>query len=252
MDLQLTDKVALVTGASRGIGMGAAKVLAAEGCRVAICARRENLLLGVADEIEAAGHERPFLIVEDVLPKDAGTRIRDRVLGEFGRCDILINSAGGSRSIPWDADDDVWDEGMLLNFDAVRRLTNAIVPSMIENGYGRVMTMTGIMEPPGVNVAIAAKAAIHAWSKGMARVHAKAGVTFNCLPPGRIKSEQIMDRLHADPVAREKYIEENIPVGYFGEPEDMGYLIAFLASPRARYITGEIIHVDGGMHRYAF
>jgi 3-oxoacyl-[acyl-carrier protein] reductase len=252
MDLKLDGKVALVTGASRGIGMGAARILAAEGCRVAICARRENLLSDFADGIEAAGHARPLLVVEDVLPRDAGLRIRDKVLGEFGRCDILINSAGGSRSIPWDSPDEVWDEGMVLNFDAVRRLTNAIVPSMIEHGYGRVMTMTGIMEPPGVNVAIAAKAAIHTWSKGMSRVHAKAGITFNCLPPGRIKSEQIMERLHADPEARQRYIDENIPVGYFGEPEDMGYLIAFLASPLARYITGEIIHVDGGMHRYAF
>ena len=115
------------------------------------------------------------------------------VLAAFGGCDILINSAGGSRTAPWDAGDAAWDEGMTLNFEAVRRLTEAFVPKMIENQYGRVITMTGSSEPRAVNIATSAKAAVHAWSKGMSIVHGRAGLTFNCLPPGRINSEQILE-----------------------------------------------------------
>lgn len=252
MDLQLNGRVALVTGASRGIGRGTAKILAAEGCRVAICARRKSLLEELAGEIEAQGNDRPLIVNEDVLPKDAPARISDQVFAAFGGCDILINSAGGSRTVPWDAGDAAWDEGMTLNFEAVRRLSEAFVPRMIENQYGRVITMTGSSEPRAVNIATSAKAAVHAWSKGMSIVHGRAGLTFNCLPPGRINSEQILEKVHPDPEERAEFADKNIPVGYFGEPEDMGYLIAFLASPLARYITGEVIHVDGGMRRFAF
>jgi 3-oxoacyl-[acyl-carrier protein] reductase len=252
MDLQLKGRTCLVTGASQGIGKGTARIMAAEGCRVAILARRKELLEELADEIAAAGAERPLVVAEDALPPDAPEKIRSAVYDAFGNCDILINCAGGSRPVPWDADEDTWQEGMNLNFDALRRLTNAFLPGMQERQYGRIINVTGANEPWGVNVAGAAKAAVHFWAKGLARVVARDGITVNCLPPGRIKSEQILQRLHADPVEREKYIEENIPIGYFGEPEDMGNLIAFLASPLARYITGEVINVDGGMRRYAF
>jgi len=252
MDLQLKNRPALVTGASIGIGNGIAKVLAAEGCRVAAVARRGDLLEELAAEIEAAGGARPHLIVEDLTTDGAAERIRDSVLGAFGHCDILVNNAGGSRPMSWDAGDAAWDEGMALNFEAVRRLTEAMVPSMLARKYGRVLSITGANEPTGVNAANAAKAALTVWSKAMSRVHAAEGLTFNCLPPGRINSEQILERLHPTPEARATYIKENIPAGYFGEPEDMAYLVAFLASPLARYITGEVIHVDGGSHRFAF
>ena len=251
MDLELKGRTALVTGASKGIGRGTAKVLAAEGCRVAVLARRKELLDELADEIAKAGGERPLVVAEDVTAKGAAEKIRDRVLDAFGRLDILVNSAGGSRSIPWDAPDSAWDEGMTLNFEAVRKLTHAFIPGMQKRKFGRVITMTGTSEPPHVNVASSAKAALHAWAKGLSRVVAKDGITINCLPPGRIKSEQILEKLHPDPKERARFIRDNIPVGYFGEPEDMAYLIAFLASPKARYITGEVIHVDGGMRRFA-
>ena len=252
MDLQLTGRPAVVTGASRGIGYGTAKVLAAEGCRVAIVARRGALLEQLADEIAAAGHERPLVVEADVTDRAAAARIRDRVVDAYGHCDILVNNAGGSRPMPWDAGDDAWDEGMALNFESARRLAEVFVPGMLERRYGRVICITGAAEPTGVNAASVAKAALTVWSKGMSRVHAAQGLTFNCLPPGRINSEQILERLHPTPEARKAYIDANIPAGYFGEPEDMANLIAFLASPLARYINGEVIHVDGGSHRAAF
>ena len=252
MDLQLEGKVALVTGASRGIGRGTAKILATENCKVAICARRKELLEELADEIENAGCERPLVIAQDVLPADASEKISEKVFNTFGHCDILINSAGGSRSVPWDVGDEAWDEGMSLNFEALRRLTMTFIHKMREKKYGRIISITGSSEPKHVNVANSAKAAVHAWSKGMSRELGRDGITFNCLPPGRIMSEQIVQRVHPDPEERAAFADQFIPAGYFGEPEDMGYLIAFLSSPLARYINGEIIHVDGGLRRFAF
>jgi 3-oxoacyl-[acyl-carrier protein] reductase len=109
--------------------------------------------------------------------------------------------------------------------------------------------VTGILEPAGTSAALAACAAAHAWSKGLARDLAPDGVTVNCIPPGRINSEQILERLHPTEENRRAFIAANIPMGHFGEPEDLANLVAFLASPLARYITGTVVPVDGGMHR---
>jgi 3-oxoacyl-[acyl-carrier protein] reductase len=251
MDLKLRGKICLVTGASRGIGRGTAKIMAAEGCRVVIAARRANLLAELADEIERESGARPLVVVEDLTTDGAAERVRAQVLTELGGLDILVNNAGSSRPVPWDASETQWREGMTLNFDAVRRLTNAFIPTLRAQRWGRIINVTGANEPPGVNIASVAKAALHNWAKGLSRELAQDGITVNCLPPGRINSEQILGRLHPTPENRRAFIDANIPIGYFGEPEDMAYLIAFLASPLARYITGEVIHVDGGMHRFA-
>ena len=117
--------------------------------------------------------------------------------------------------------------------------------------WGRVINITGSVEPREVNIANAAKSAVHAWAKGLSRVVAKDGITVNCISPGRLNTEQILKRRHPNIKERKKFIKENIPVGYFGEPEDLGCLAVFLVSPLARYITGELIHVDGGMKRFA-
>jgi 3-oxoacyl-[acyl-carrier protein] reductase len=251
MDLKLKGKACLVTGASRGIGRGIAKVMAAEGCRVAVVARRAGLLEELSAEIMAAGGKRPLVIAEDLTRPQALETIRYRVLGELGGLDILVNNAGASRPVPWNATEEQWVEGMRLNFELVRRLTNQFIPTMRSQRSGRIINITGANEPPGVNIASVAKAALHNWAKGLSRELATDGITINCLPPGRINSEQILERLHPTEENRRAFIAANIPVGYFGEPEDMAYLVAFLASPLARYITGEVIHVDGGMHRFA-
>ena len=252
MDLKLRDKNCLVTGASRGIGRGIAKALAAEGCRVAVVARRGPLLEELANEIVAAGGTRPVIVAADLTADGAMERIRYRVLDTFGGgLDVLVNNAGSSRPVPWNATEEQWHEGMRLNFELVRRLTNQFIPTMRAQHFGRIINITGANEPPGVNIASVAKAALHNWAKGLSRELAQDGITINCLPPGRINSEQILERLHPTPENRQAFIDANIPIGHFGEPEDMAYLVAFLASPLARYITGEVIHVDGGMHRFA-
>ncbi len=252
MDLKLQHRTCVVTGASRGIGRGIAKVMAAEGCRVAIVARRGNLLAELAAEIVAAGGTPPLVVAEDLTADGAPERIRDQVLAAFdGTLDVLVNNAGSSRPVPWNASEEQWHEGMRLNFELVRRVTNQFIPAMRTQCFGRIINITGANEPPGVNIASVAKAALHNWAKGLSRELAADGITINCLPPGRINSEQILGCLHPTEENRRAFIDSNIPIGYFGEPEDMAYLVAFLASPLARYITGEVIHVDGGMHRFA-
>jgi 3-oxoacyl-[acyl-carrier protein] reductase len=119
---------------------------------------------------------------------------------------------------------------------------------MIERRWGRVLCVTGSAEPSTVNAAVAAKAGVHAWAKGLSREIGRHGITINCLAPGRVHSEQIDKRLHPTPESQAEF-SKNIPLGYFGDPGDVAFLAAFLCSPRARYITGERIHVDGGMHR---
>jgi 3-oxoacyl-[acyl-carrier protein] reductase len=248
MDLELRGRTAVVTGCSVGIGREVARVLAAEGVSTLVLARREYLLKTLQDEIEAAGWVRPHALAIDLADRGAAARVRDQALGRLGRVEILVNNAGGSRPTAVDAADDVWDESFAINFDAVRKLTQAFLPGMVERRWGRIINVTGTSEPAGTNAAGPAKAAVHAWSKGLARDVGRHGITVNCLAPGRIHSEQIDQRLHPTVESREQFARQ-IPLGYFGEPGDMAYLVAFLCSPKARYITGERIHVDGGLRR---
>lgn len=249
MDLELNGKIALVTGASVGIGREIARVLAAEGAQTVIVARRGNLLASLADEIEKSGAPRSLAISIDLYDRASPAKIRDQVLKQFGYVDILINNAGGSRPMAIDAPDDAWDESFAINFTAVRKMTQAFLPVMQTRKWGRIINITGSLEPRGVNAANAAKAGVHAWAKGLSREVAKDGITVHCLGPGRIHSEQIDTRVNPTPENQEAFAKANIPAGYFGDPCDMAYLVAFLCSPKARYLTGQRMYVDGGMHR---
>jgi len=251
MELDITGRSALVTGASAGIGRGIAKVLAAEGMRLAVVARRGHLLEELADELAAAGLARPLVIVGDLASDEGPDTVAAAASEGLGPIDILVNNAGMSAPVSWDAPEQVWTDTMALNFTAVRRLTHLLAPAMQKRQWGRVINVTGNMEVTGPNAAIPAKAAVHLWAKGLSRALGGDGVTVNCVIPGRIMSEQMIERLMPDPAAREAFARQEIPAGYLGEPEDIGHLVAFLASPLARYINGELIHVDGGLRRYA-
>ena len=250
MDLQLKDKTALVTGASMGIGRAIAKGLAAEGVRVAVAARRTELLEELSKEIVAAGDVKPGLITQDVMAEDAAARLRDAALKALGHVDILVNCAGGSRTLPIDAPEEKWTEAITLNFTRQRQITHALLPQMIERKWGRIVNITGKSEPEHLNAAFAAKAAVHAWAKGLSREIGKYGITINSIPPGRIMSEQILRNYPPD--YRKKFAETEIPLGYWGEPEDLAVMAVWLASPLARYVTGTVIPVDGGLRRYQF
>jgi 3-oxoacyl-[acyl-carrier protein] reductase len=167
MDLHLVGKTALVTGASIGIGRAIAKGLAVEGVQVAAVARRTPLLGELAGEIERDQGPRPLLITQDIMAADAAIKLRDAALAGFGRIDILVNCAGGSRPLPVDAPEERWDEAITLNFTRQRQITHALLPQMIERRWGRIINITGKSEPDRLNAAFSAKAAVHAWAKGL-------------------------------------------------------------------------------------
>jgi 3-oxoacyl-[acyl-carrier protein] reductase len=239
-----------VSGASIGIGRAVAKGLAREGVRVVAVARRQDLLEQLAQEVRAENGGEVIPLVQDIMEKDAAKTLTAKALAELGHVDILVNNAGGSRPLPVDAPDSDWDEAIELNFTRYRQVTHALLPQMIKQGWGRIVNVTGKSEPEGLNAAFAAKAAVHAWAKGLSREIGEHGITVNCIPPGRIMSEQIRRNYPED--YRKRFAEEEIPVGYWGEPEDLAALVIFLASPVARYITGAVIPVDGGLRRYQF
>ena len=249
MDLQLKSRTAVVTGASVGIGRAVARGLAREGVRVAAVARRKDLLEQLATEARSDGGEI-VPVIQDIMQEGAAKSLAASVMAELGHVDILVNNAGGSRPLPIDAPDSAWDEAIELNFTRYRQVTHALFPDMIKRGWGRIINVTGKSEPEGLNAAFAAKAAVHAWAKGLSRELGQHGITVNCIPPGRIMSEQIRRNYPED--YRKRFAEEEIPVGYWGEPEDLAALVVFLASPMARYITGAVIPVDGGLRRYQF
>jgi 3-oxoacyl-[acyl-carrier protein] reductase len=249
MDLQLKSRTAVVTGASVGIGRAVARGLAREGVRVAAVARRKDLLEQLATEARSEGGEI-VPVIQDIMQEGAAKSLAATAMAELGHVDILVNNAGGSRPLPIDAPDSAWDEAIELNFTRYRQVTHALFPDMIKRGWGRIINVTGKSEPEGLNAAFAAKAAVHAWAKGLSRELGQHGITVNCIPPGRIMSEQIRRNYPED--YRKRFAEEEIPVGYWGEPEDLAALVVFLASPMARYITGAVIPVDGGLRRYQF
>ena len=251
MDMQLKGKTALVTGASVGIGRGIALSLASEGVRLALTARRIDKLEEVAAEIVAQGGVRPVLIEQDMYADDAAKALSHAALQALGQVDILINNAGGSRSFKdLHVSEEQWQEAMTLNFHRPRQLADCLIDQMIANQWGRIISITGKSEPEHINGAFCAKAGMHSWAKGLSRMVGKHGITVNCVPPGRIHSEQIFRNY--TPEYRQWQCDNEIPAGRYGEPEDMANLVTFLASPRASYITGAVIPVDGGLRKYQF
>ncbi len=250
MDLQLAGRTALVTGASSGIGRAIAAALAREGARIAITGRRRANLEELAREVVAAGGAAPVVIAHDALDPGYVEALAARCREGLGVVQILVNNAGGSRAFGREASDAQWEEAFTLNFTRHRQLANRLLPGMIEGGWGRIINITGKSEPDGVNGAFCAKAALTAWSKGLSREVGRHGITVNCIPPGRVMSEQILRNY--TPEYRAWQSEHEIPMGRYGEPGELADLAAFLASPRAGYITGAVYPVDGGLRRYQY
>ena len=251
MELNFAGRTALVTGASQGIGRTTARMLAAAGVKVVAVARRVALVEQLAKEIATGGDGEIIPLAADFYDPDAPERVAAEAQRRLGHVDILMNAAGQSRPVPFEAGKDQWEEGMVLNFYRIRELTHAVVPGMREQGWGRIVTFTGTSEPRMLNAAFTAKAAVHVWSKALSREMAPHGITVNCLQPGRIHSEQMTKR-YPTLASELEYARAEIPVGRFGEPEEIAAVAIFLASPLASYVTGTVIPVDGGSSRFAF
>lgn len=252
MDLQLKDRVCLVTGASTGIGRATAIALAAEHARVVATARSLGALDELAAAIQAIGGAAPVLMVADLARDGGAEQLAADALAAAGKVDVLINNAGGSRPMTVPDDPAIWNESFQFNFIAARQLGERLIPAMAARGWGRVISVTGAIVGKTINAAGPAKAALESWSKATGATYAAHGVTVNCVAPGRLNSRQILERLHPTEASRRDFIERNIPAGRFGEPEEAASLIAFLASGHASYVNGVTIPVDGGALRYAF
>jgi 3-oxoacyl-[acyl-carrier protein] reductase len=208
------------------------------------------VLQSLADEIRAEGGVVPLTLIQDFVATDAPQRIAAAALERLQHIDILINCAGGSRPMAIDAPESEWLEGMTLNFDRHRQLTQQLLAQFIERKSGTIINISGNLEPEVVNAAIVAKAGLVAWSKGLSEQLGQHGITVNCVQPGLIDTAQIRRLYPGD--ARREFAERNIALGDFGEPIDVANAVTFLASPLAHYITGTIVTVDGGMRGYSF
>jgi 3-oxoacyl-[acyl-carrier protein] reductase len=249
MNLGLEGKTALITAASGGIGSGIAGALANAGVRVAISARTRAALEQVAGSLASCAGGRPVIVVGDVCAQGGPAQIAaDASTALGGRVDILVNNAGGARPATGETGDAFWDEAMTFNFLAARRLTDLISPGMKAANWGRIVNISGALVAPRLNGAAPAKAALVSWSRTLSLELGPYGVTVNTIAPGRINSAQIQ-KLHPTEQSKADFIKQNIPAGYFGEPNDIAHLVAFLASPLARYINGAAIPVDGGAVR---
>ena len=254
MDLKLRKRIALITGASGGIGRQTTRTLAEEGAQTIIVARRKDALEEIAGEIESTGWLRPLIIVEDITTEGAAERVRSAAREKFDRLDILVNNLGQARSFAMKESDDVWEEAFNLNFFSARKMAEAFIDGMIARKFGRIINMTGTLEPFGLSGSLTSKAALLVWAKALSREVAKDGVTVNCVSPGILVTEQIRNHFFAKVVPteadRKDFLEREIPAGHFGEPADAARLIAFLCSPMAGYITGQRVSVDGGWSRH--
>lgn len=251
MELGLESRTALVTGASAGIGRRIAAALAGEGVTVVGAARRVDLIEDLAARTgPASGAVLP--VRYDLREAGAQQDLARRAAELAGPIDILVNVVGGYRRLEPAAPTSAWDDAMFLNFGGTRVLTELVLPSMRERGWGRVISLAGSFEPPAMSGLSAAKAAVAAWSKSLSRVVGPDGVTVNCIQPGRIHSEQVARLFPTAADEAAEIVRSDIPLRRFGEPEEVAGVAVFLASAAASYISGAVVPVDGGLRRYAF
>jgi 3-oxoacyl-[acyl-carrier protein] reductase len=237
----LEGKVALVTGASRGIGRAIALELAKQGAKVVGTATSESGAQGIS----AAGIAGRVLDVRDAAQCDA---LLAAIQKEFGDIAVLVNNAGVTRdNLALRMKDADWDEVMETNLKPVFRLSRAVMRGMMKARWGRIINITSVVGAsgnPGQANYAAAKAGVVGMSKSLARELGSRNITVNCVAPGFIDTD--MTRSLAE--EQKKALLEQIPLGRLGQPEDIAAAVAYLASPAAGYITGAVLHVNGGMY----
>ena len=241
-------RVALVTGASRGIGYAIAERLAAEGHDLAICGTREATIREAADKLVAAFGVEVLPAAVDVADRDAIQAFVGNVVKHFGRLDVLVNNAGITRdnlSMRMKAEE--WQAVLDTNLGSVFHASQAAIRPMMKGKFGRIINISSVvasMGNPGQLNYCASKGGVDAMTRSLAREIGSRGITVNAVAPGFIATDMtagLGDDAHAK-------LSEQIPLGRLGSAEDIARAVAFLASDGAAYITGQVLHVNGGMY----
>ena len=247
MDLGLKGRVALVCGASQGLGRASAEALAAEGAHVAVVARRKDAVEQVARALEAQHGVKTLALAADLVEDGACERVVREAEAHFGKIDVLVPNAGGPPAGAVDAiDDATWRRAFELTFLTTVRLARTALPNMAARGWGRVVVIgSGSMVAPIPNLATSSglRPGLVGVIKLFAERYASQGVTVNIAAPGYIRTERLAE------IGTSDSITKDIPAGRLGEPEELGALVAFLASERAAYVTGQVVLIDGGRNR---
>jgi len=243
----LSGKVAMVTGGSRGLGEVAATALAKAGADVAVCGRNTADLDRVTSAMTALGREaEPFVL--DVTSKTTIHNGVERILGHFGKVDILVNNAGVNHRVPvLEFPEEAWDLVINTNLKGYFLVAQAVVPQMIERGYGKVINMSSIMGTVALPNQVAyasSKGGVDQMTKVMALEWAKQGVRVNAIGPTYFETE-LVAQLRNDP-ERFNFINERTPMGRWGYPPELEGIVIFLAAPASDFITGQTIYIDGG------
>jgi len=253
VELGLKDKVAVVTGGTEGIGRATALRLAREGARVAICARRQEMLDKTVVEIKKLGADA-LAVAADMSKAADVERFLKAVIGRFGRIDILVNNAGTSaRGKFLEVDDKAWGADLELKVFGAIRCTRLAVPYMKKQGGGRIVNITiSSAKQPGAESmpTSVSRAAGLAITKALSKEYAADNILVNTVCIGKIKSGQHERRYTKQGISAEDYYRQaskDIPLGRVGEAEEVASVIAFLASDAASYVTGTSINLDGGM-----
>jgi 3-oxoacyl-[acyl-carrier protein] reductase len=258
MDLDLKDKVAVVTGSSKGLGLGSARALIAEGCRVTICARGEAALASAAAELTALagsnGEARLLAVTADLSTVAGVETVFARTVETFGGLDILVNNVGVARGAGiTDTSDAEWQASLDQTLFPAVRASRLAVPLMRRRGGGAIVMIASIWgrESGGRMTYNAVKAAEISLAKAMAQQLARDNIRVNSVAPGSIRfpGGSWDRRVLEDPEGMADFVRRELPFGRFGRPEEVGAVVAFLASARASWISGASVTVDGCQSR---
>jgi len=267
VDLGLTGKSVLVAAASKGLGRASAELFAAEGAKVAMCSRDEGAITHAAEAIARATGSRTVLpIAADVSTDEGCETFVQTALAAYGAIDVLVVNAGGPQPGRFDdLDDAAWEKAFQLTVMSAVRLTRLVLPQMRKQKSGSIVysTSTSVRQPTqylNLILSNALRASVHGMLKTLSSDLAKEGIRVNAVQPGRIATDRLIQldtdsakRQGTTPEAiRKRYEDTIIPLGRYGLPEEFAAAIVFIASPRASYITGVSLQVDGGMLQSMF